>query len=62
MQHNQFSLRFEKWTYKGSGWNINLILQYQVVISEITPCGGRSYFPIAKKIRSPMKGLINIEH
>ena len=62
IQHNQFSLRFEKWTYEGSGWTINLILQHQLVISDITHCGGSSYFPIAKKIRNPMKGLINIQH
>ena len=52
IQHNQFSLRVDKWTYEGSGWTINLILQHQLVISEIASCGRSSYFPLAKKKKS----------
>ena len=35
---------FEKWTYEGSGWPINSIIQYQIVISEIAPCAESSFF------------------
>ena len=42
--------------------NINWILQHQIVISEITPSEGSSYFPLPKELRNPMKGLINIQN
>ena len=51
----------ERWTYEESSWTINSILQRQVVISEIALCEGSSYFPLPKKLRNPIKGLINIQ-
>lgn len=44
IQHNQLSSRVESLTYEGLGWTISLITQHQLVISEITPCEGSSYF------------------
>ena len=31
-------------------------MQHQLVISEITPCEGSSYFPLPKELRDPIKG------
>ena len=61
MQHDQFSSRIERWTYEGSGWILNLVIQHQLVISEITPCEGIFYFQLPKKLRKPKKGLINTQ-
>ena len=47
--------------YDGSGWIIQSLLQHQLVISELAPCEGSSYFPLSKSLRNPMKGLINIQ-
>ena len=44
--------------YEGSG----SILQYQLVISKISPCEGSSYFPLPKGIRNEMKGLIDVQN
>ena len=41
--------------YEGSG----SILQYQLVISKISPCEGSSYFPLPNGIRNEMKELID---
>ena len=62
IERNQFLLRVENGTYEGSGWTINLIIQHRLIISEIAPCEGSSYFPLAKQDKNPMKGLINIQH
>ena len=61
MQHDQFSSRIERWTYEGSGWILNLVIQHQLVISEITPCEGIFYFQLSEKLRKPKKGLINTQ-
>ena len=61
IERNQFLLRVENGTYEGSGWTINLIIQHRLIISEIAPCEGSSYFPLAKQDKNPMKGLINIQ-
>ena len=50
----------EKWTYEGSGWKINLLIQHQLVISEIAPCEGSSYFSLPNELRNPMRGVMNI--
>ena len=39
IQHNQLSLRVERWTYEGAGWT-----KQQLIISEISPCEGSSNF------------------
>ena len=36
------------WMHEGSGWTVNSILKFQLVISEITPCQERSYFQLHK--------------
>ena len=57
-----FQQEFERWTYEGSGWTINLIIQHQLVISEISaPCEGSSYFPLSKELANPINALINIQ-
>ena len=62
MQHKQISSRVERWAYEGSVWAINSILQHQLAISKISPWEGRSYFPLPKELRNPMKELINIQN
>ena len=37
------------------------MIQYQLVISEVPPCEGSSYFAFPKELRNPMKELINIQ-
>ena len=32
------SSKVKKWTYEGSDWTINSMIQQQFVISEIAPC------------------------
>ena len=48
IQHNQLSLRVERWIYEGSGWTINSLVQQQLIISEISPCEGSSNFHYLK--------------
>ena len=62
IQHNQLSSRFERWTYEGSGWKTNSVIQHQLVTSEIATCEGSSYLQLPKELRNPMKGLINIQN
>ena len=45
-----------------SGWNINSIIQHQLIISEIASCEGSSYFALPKELRNQMKGLINTQN
>ena len=52
----------KRWTYEGSGWTINSIIQHQLIISEIASCEGSSYFPLPKEPRNSMKGLIKIQN
>ena len=61
IQHHQHSSRVERWKYVGSGWTIHSILQHQIVISEITPCEGSSYFTLHKELKNPMNGLNNFQ-
>ena len=37
-------------------------MQYQLVISEMVSCEGRSYFPLPKEPINSMKGLIIIQN
>ena len=62
IQNNQLSSRVEGWTYEGSDWTINSIIQHELVISEIATCEGTFYFPLPKELKNPMKGLINIQN
>ena len=62
IQHKQHLSRVEKRTYERSGWTINWILQHQLTVPEITPCGESSHFQLAREPRNPMKGLINIQN
>ena len=62
IQHNQLSSKVEMWTYEGSGWTINSILQHQLVVSKITRCEGSSYFPLNIQLRNPMKELVIIQY
>ena len=52
IRHYQFLSRVERWVYDGSGWTINSILQRQLLISEIAPSKGRSYFLLPKELRN----------
>ena len=52
----------DKWRHEGSGWSFNSIKQNQIVIPEISPFEGSSYFSLAKELETPMKELINIQN
>ena len=54
-QHNQLLSTVKSWTYEGSDWTINSIIQHQLVISEIASCEGTCYFPFPTELRNPMK-------
>ena len=43
--------------YEESVWEINSVMQNQVVISEIVSCEGSS-----KELNNPIKGLTNIQN
>ena len=58
IQHNQLSLRVEKWKYEGSSRIINSIIQHQIVILEIALCEKISYFPLTKELRNTMKDCL----
>ena len=62
IQHNQLSSRVERWTNKGLDWTFNSITKPPFVIQDIISCEGSSYFLLPKKLRNPMKGLINIQN
>ena len=47
---------------EGSSWTINLIIQHQLVISEITPCEGSSYFPLPKERRNSRERVSNVQN
>ena len=59
IQYNQLSSTVERWTYEGSDWPINTIIQHQLLIPETSPCEGIFYFP--KELRNPKKGVIKIQ-
>ena len=59
IQYNHLSSRVERWTYEGSDWAINTIIQHQLLVPETSPCKGIFYFP--KELRNPKKGVIKIQ-
>ena len=61
-QHNQISYKVGSWKYEGSICTINSILQHQLLISEIAPCEGSSFFTLRKELRYLLKGLINLQN
>ena len=62
IQHNQLSSRVERWTNKGLDWTFNSITKPPFVIQEIISCEGSSSFLLPKKLRNPLKGLINTQN
>ena len=42
--HDDLSTRLENWVVENSDWSVHLILRHQLVISNISPCEGSSYF------------------
>ena len=46
---------------KGSGWNIESIESQYINISTYRPIAGCSYMDLPVELKSPIKGLINIE-
>ena len=50
------------WINNGSGWIIELIESQYINISTDRPLSGSSYMDLPVELRSPRKGLINIEN
>ena len=61
-QHNDLSIKIEKWIHEGLNWSFYSILGCQLVILEITTCEASSYFPLPKELNNSMIGLINIQN
>ena len=59
IQHSQLSSRVERWMYDWSGWTTESAIQYQLVISEISPREVNSYFPLSKELINSIEVLIN---
>ena len=46
----------------GSGWVIDLVLDYNINILKYNPLAGSSYIRLAKELNHPKKGLTNIQN
>ena len=53
--------RIDNWINEGSGWIIELVNGEYVNISIYNPLSARSYIKLPNKLRSSMKGLINVK-
>ena len=54
--------RIENWINEGSGWKIESINGEYVNILCYSPLMGNTYIELPGKLKSPMKGLINIKN
>ena len=54
--------RIDRWISKGSGWVIEIILNFYLNIVSYKPLKGRSYLPLPEELRHSRKGLINIKN
>ena len=50
------------WINNGSGWNVESIESQYINISTYRPLSGSSYMDLPVELKSPRKGLINIEN
>ena len=50
------------WINNGSGWNVESIECQYINISTYRPLAGSSYMDFTVELRSPKKGLINIQN
>ena len=56
----EISNKLSKYDVNGSGWVFDIILSHDLHVSEYNPTRGSSYLELPKKLKNPMKGLINI--
>ena len=52
----------DNWINEGSGWIIELIESQYINISTYRPLSGSSYMNLPDELKSPRKGLINIQN
>ena len=52
----------DNWINKGFGWIIELIESQYINISTYRPLSGSSYMNLPDELKSPRKGLINIQN
>ena len=52
----------DNWINEGSGWIVELIESQCITISTYRPLSGISYVELPAELRSPKKGLINIQN
>ena len=50
------------WINNGSGWNVESIESQYINISTYRPLSGSSYIKLPVELKSPKKGLININN
>ena len=58
----EISNKLSKYDVNGSGWVFDIILSHNLHVSEYDPTKGSSYLELPKKLKNPMKGLINIKN
>ena len=51
----------EKSLGRGSGWIIDLLIDYTISISKYNPLAGSSYIRLPKQLDHPRKGMTNIQ-
>ena len=56
----EISNKLSKYDVNGSGWVFDIILSHDLHVSKYNPTRGSSYLELPKKLKNPMKGLINI--
>ena len=58
----EISDKLSKYDINGSGWVFDIILSHDLHVSKYDPVVGSSYLELPKKLKNPMKGLINIKN
>ena len=59
---NEIIFTLENWVSRGSGWNLDTILNQYLNISSYKPFIGSTYCKLSTELCHPMKGLINIQN
>ena len=59
---DEIIFRLKNWISRGSGWNVDSILNQYLNISGYKPLSGSIYCKLPKELSHPMKGLINIKN
>ena len=60
--YTTFISNIKKSLGKGSGWIIELVIDYNIIISKYNPLARNSYIKLPKELDHPRKRLVNIQN